>query len=278
MSMSLFLALILATASGWAQQPVHDNPLVTVFKLTDFIDWPEQAFGAGSPGFNFCLLGTDSGVYAEDNGDIPQRVSGHLIEFRRVHPGEIGGCHILYIARLDPDISTVLQAPPRYTLTVSSQPGFSELGGAIQLDETVDRVGLTVNPSVTRRAGLNVRSGLLQIARIVGPHPQDPNSQVAALNPVALPETPSPALVRRVPPVYPKQALKRRIEGFVEARIQVDAEGRVQDVEVLRSEPSSVFNKEAIRALKKWKFESVSDRNFVASRNVTQMIRFKLRK
>ncbi|KNY48480.1 energy transducer TonB [Vibrio harveyi] len=56
-------------------------------------------------------------------------------------------------------------------------------------------------------------------------------------------------------PRYPSKALKRKIEGYVMLRFTIDAAGRPKDIEVLDAKPKRMFEKEAIRALKKSKYQ-----------------------
>jgi protein TonB len=79
--------------------------------------------------------------------------------------------------------------------------------------------------------------------------------------------TPAPAPVRRpsgLPPVvdqvaprYPPLAMRRRVEGFVELQFTVMPDGSVTNVSVLRSDPRNMFDREAINAMQRWRFQSV---------------------
>lgn len=64
--------------------------------------------------------------------------------------------------------------------------------------------------------------------------------------------------VHREQPHYPRQALARRMEGWVELVFEVDAEGRVQaeTIRVLAAEPEGVFERSARRAIARWRFAS----------------------
>ena len=59
----------------------------------------------------------------------------------------------------------------------------------------------------------------------------------------------------RMPAQYPAKAKRRNIEGFVKARLEVNALGTVDSVEVVESKPKGVFERSAIRALYKYKFK-----------------------
>ena len=60
--------------------------------------------------------------------------------------------------------------------------------------------------------------------------------------------------VVRVEPQYPLRAEERGIEGWVELEFTISAQGTVKDARVLRSKPKGVFDRAALRAVKKWKY------------------------
>jgi protein TonB len=58
----------------------------------------------------------------------------------------------------------------------------------------------------------------------------------------------------RVPPQYPMRAAERGIEGWVVLRFTITPTGTVKNPIVLDSKPARIFDRAAIRALKKWKY------------------------
>jgi TonB family protein len=62
---------------------------------------------------------------------------------------------------------------------------------------------------------------------------------------------------RTVQPVYPEQARKRGVEGWVELAFTVMPNGTVDDVEVRNASPADVFDDAAVRAIRGWRFEPV---------------------
>ena len=62
-----------------------------------------------------------------------------------------------------------------------------------------------------------------------------------------------PALVHRVEPVYPEVAVSARLRGVVILEAQVDREGRVIDVKVLRS-AGLLLDHSAQTAVKQWRY------------------------
>lgn len=85
--------------------------------------------------------------------------------------------------------------------------------------------------------------------------------------------------ITRVEPVYPARAQKRRIEGFVSLRFTIDKTGRPTDIEVVDSEPKRIFDREAVRALGKWKYQpQIIDGKAVEQPGQTVKVEFKLAK
>ena len=59
----------------------------------------------------------------------------------------------------------------------------------------------------------------------------------------------------RVPPVYPARAQERGIEGYVVVEFTIAEDGTVKDAIVLESQPSKIFDRAALRAIRKWKYK-----------------------
>jgi protein TonB len=62
----------------------------------------------------------------------------------------------------------------------------------------------------------------------------------------------APALVSRVEPEYPPLAVRAQVQGVVILEAIVDRQGRVEDVEILRSIP--LLDAAAVTAVKQWRY------------------------
>ncbi|MEM9839386.1 MAG: energy transducer TonB [Pseudomonadota bacterium] len=80
-----------------------------------------------------------------------------------------------------------------------------------------------------------------------------------------------PAILKAVPPSYPRAAERRSIEGVVKVSIDVAADGSVAAVNVVEANPAGIFDTSAINAVKRWKFEEGKP-----TQGVLKTIRFKL--
>ncbi len=82
----------------------------------------------------------------------------------------------------------------------------------------------------------------------------------------------------RMPAQYPNKAKRRHIEGFVKARLEVNALGTVDSVEIIDSKPKGVFERSAIRALYKYKFKPQIIDGKPQAQSVTQTLDYVLDK
>ncbi len=80
----------------------------------------------------------------------------------------------------------------------------------------------------------------------------------------------------RIQPQYPRQAAIAKLEGWVKVEFTITAIGTVKDPKVIEAEPSRVFDREAIRAILKWKFKPRVVDGVAVDRRATQIIEFKL--
>ena len=67
--------------------------------------------------------------------------------------------------------------------------------------------------------------------------------------------TSEPIPIQKSAPEYPAAARKRRTEGWVELQFMVGVNGTPSQIEVVRAEPSGMFDRAAIRAVSRWKFK-----------------------
>ena len=85
-----------------------------------------------------------------------------------------------------------------------------------------------------------------------------------------------PRAIAAAKPVYPAGAKRRGIEGFVEILFTITPQGRVEDIEVIASEPGDTFVAATRTAVGRWRFSPPRRNDKAVSVRVSQMVRFQL--
>jgi protein TonB len=98
----------------------------------------------------------------------------------------------------------------------------------------------------------------------------------AAPPPVPVGETRDARVVTPPRPSYPAAAVRSRQNGWVEVEFTVGANGEVQNVKVVDSNPARVFDREAVRAVEQAKFDPKLERGEPVASTLRRRIEFKL--
>jgi len=81
----------------------------------------------------------------------------------------------------------------------------------------------------------------------------------------------------KVQPVYPRRAQSRGLEGYVIVEFTVTKQGTTRDVRVVEAKPSSIFDRSAIQAARKFKYKPrVVDGEAIEVPGVQNKITFKM--
>lgn len=83
----------------------------------------------------------------------------------------------------------------------------------------------------------------------------------------------------RVAPQYPRKALSRGIEGWVQVEFTISKVGTVENPIVIDADPPGIFNRAALKAVAKWKYKpKIEDGVAVERQGVSTVITFELDK
>jgi protein TonB len=80
----------------------------------------------------------------------------------------------------------------------------------------------------------------------------------------------------RIEPQFPREALIEGISGWVEIEFTIEADGTVSDPKITGSQPRRMFDRNAIRAIYKWKFKPRIIDGKPVPRRATQRLEFNL--
>ena len=80
----------------------------------------------------------------------------------------------------------------------------------------------------------------------------------------------------RIEPQYPREALMDGISGWVEIEFTIEADGSVADPKIIGSNPRRMFDRNAIRAIYKWKFKPRIVDGKPVARRATQRLEFNI--
>lgn len=80
----------------------------------------------------------------------------------------------------------------------------------------------------------------------------------------------------RINPIYPREAAINGTEGWVKLEFIITETGTVKSPKVIDAQPPRIFNREAVRAILKWKFKPRVVDGVAVERTATQTIDFKL--
>ena len=81
----------------------------------------------------------------------------------------------------------------------------------------------------------------------------------------------------RISPVYPLRAERRRIEGWVRVGFTIDEDGGVIAPLVLEAEPQEIFDRAALNAISRWRYQpQLIDGRAVRRSGVEVIVRFQL--
>jgi hypothetical protein len=140
-----------------------------------FIDWPEDAFPAGTSPFLVCVVGDfqfGTSLAEFTRSSFPH---GRRVEVRWVHKdSELRECHILFVSRSEAKrYAKVLQlVQGADVLTVGETSDFLSAGGALSFAFQNESLQFEVNLPAARDAHLRVSSKLLALARRVVGRPE----------------------------------------------------------------------------------------------------------
>jgi len=162
---ALMLSPFTSLADG--QLDEHEMKAALVFKLTRFVQWPDETSEKNMGQLTICSFGSDpiSPYLDELMGETShKRVikilhTDHLKEIR-------SACRVLYVSR-DQMPDEIYQLKNSPVLTISDKLGFAKKGGMIQISRRNERLRFHINHASTVSAGIKISAPLLNMSTII---------------------------------------------------------------------------------------------------------------
>jgi protein TonB len=82
----------------------------------------------------------------------------------------------------------------------------------------------------------------------------------------------------RIPPRYPMRAASRKIEGWVKVEFTITTTGTVKGAKVVESQPNTIFDRAALKAIVRWKFKPKTIDGEAFEQRALQVLQFNLSK
>jgi TonB family protein len=89
-------------------------------------------------------------------------------------------------------------------------------------------------------------------------------------------ETQEARLIQHVAADYPPEAARKGVEGSVDVSFTISAQGKVSDITVTSAVPSDIFNRAAIAAVRRWKYEPKTVNGVAVEAHQQLRLQFKL--
>lgn len=193
--------------------------------------------------------------------DLLQRVLQRTAENRLLEPADDSAkFHLQRLVELDAKFAGIPQA-------------VAALGGRLTLDAQL----------ATAEKNFDLATRLLAQAREIGFSGAAMESAeaklAAALKPVERTPAaaPAPRLARMVRPEYPQDALITGAEGWVNVSLSITPAGDVLDPRVVESSNGRLFDRAAISAVRKWKYEPFAAADPHSTQHVTVRVDFRMK-
>jgi TonB family protein len=193
--------------------------------------------------------------------DLLQRVLLRTAQNKLIEPADDSAkFHLQRLVQLDPQFAGIPQA-------------VAALGGRLTLDAqlaTVDKKFDLASRLLAQAHEIGFSGTAIEAAEA---------KLAAALEPVEpLPAAaPTPRVARMVRPEYPQSALIRGAEGWVNVSLSVTPAGNVLDPHVVETSNGTTFDRAALSAVSKWKYEPFASADPNATRPVTVRVEFKMK-
>lgn len=168
------LCLCVPSAKVYAHIPQITNEYklkaAFLYNFTRFVEWPDQAFPNTAAPIVIGIIGEDPfGSFLDDLISNEKIGNRSIIVRRFAEAKDIADCQLLYITYLQTEkIAAVLSmVSNKGVLTINDIPAFTGMGGIVQFYTEKNKIRMMINNAAAKRAGLNISTKLLSVAKVV---------------------------------------------------------------------------------------------------------------
>lgn len=145
----------------------YDVKAAFLLNFTKFIDWPASAFASTDAPFRICITGEDPFGASLAKIVEGEQVSSRPIAVEKMGREQLTHCQIVFFGRSEKNVAEAISRLGPGVLTVGESPDFLRAGGVIRFVVENNHVRFDVNQPTARKAGLEISSRLLKVARNV---------------------------------------------------------------------------------------------------------------
>jgi hypothetical protein len=139
-----------------------------VFNFAQFTEFPAETFKGDKTPLTIGVLGGNGFEDVLARTVAGKQHGGHPLVVKRAASNEdLAGCQMVFLSGDSAAIRSALAQTGPGVLTVSEDPAFTEMGGAIRLFMEDNKVRFEVNLIAVEKAKLQLSSKLLKLARNV---------------------------------------------------------------------------------------------------------------
>lgn len=240
-------------------------------RLDEASGWVTQAAALEVDQKELAVLRADieaarAGNAREDRARLLVLANQRIAQGQLLEPAGDNARHYIDLLRAaDPAFDGLPDTTALFATRALTDARQSASAGNLDRAETLLRVAADSGAPASEIAAINTEIAAVRSAR-----------QAAARRAEVLPEN-SMRRVRVVAPTYPQRALDKGIEGWVDIEFTVAADGSTRDAVVKAAEPAGTFDRAAVNAVERWRYEPRLVNGAAVDTRVSARLRFQLK-
>jgi len=166
----LTLSLLATSIPAPAQMKASEFDLkaAIIINMVMFVEWPQREAPPSDDTLTVCFIDNSPVAKALANAQ-GKSIRNKTISIRKATLETVSGCHVVYVSPTErdqlQDLTTRLQSTP--VLIAGDSPDYLRRGVMLNLELSEGHIIFDINQSSARKAGLQISSKALRLARQV---------------------------------------------------------------------------------------------------------------